>query len=129
MRALLLLILLVAAGCDTSGPEANARTDDAQIRLGDTAVVDGLTITFEEVAEDSRCPQNVICVWPGMALVDLVIEGEPYQLLVTAPEAAPDAGVRFGDRVVFAVDLTPYPVEGDEQPASEHVVEIVTVEA
>jgi hypothetical protein len=30
-----------------------------------------VTIEFENISEDSRCPANVTCVWEGIAIVNL----------------------------------------------------------
>lgn len=37
---------------------------------------EGPRITFVRVAEDSRCPTGVTCIWEGDALVELEIRGE-----------------------------------------------------
>lgn len=129
-RALAVSLVLALAACDASGPEAVAvQTEDARLALGETAVVDGLRITFVEVEGDSRCPRGVVCIWEGVADVALVVEGEPYSLSVVDPEMQPEAGVQVGGRVVFAVALTPYPQHGVDPSNETPVVEVATFEA
>ena len=43
---------------------------------GANAVLNGgdVTITFERVVEDSRCPADVMCAWSGMVTVALRVE-------------------------------------------------------
>jgi hypothetical protein len=46
------------------------------ISLGGQIAIEGYTIGFEQVVEDSRCPTNVDCVWAGQAVVKVSI-GSP----------------------------------------------------
>lgn len=50
------------AGCATVG---NSVPDGSDVRLGQTAYVDGPKIKPVKVLEDSRCPMNARCVWAG----------------------------------------------------------------
>lgn len=123
------------AGCDSAGPSEQDRADaqpaEAEIPLGGAVQISGLSITFDRVIEDSRCPSDVMCIWAGSAAVALTIDGAPTDLVVVPPvdlDHAPEGGARIGDLVVYAVGLTPYP--GAETPSDETpVVSIVTVEA
>jgi hypothetical protein len=47
------------------------------LAVGQSAVVDdtGLRVSLKGVAEDSRCPVDVQCVWEGDATVSLVAAG------------------------------------------------------
>ena len=113
---LALLPLLLVSGCDNSTPSpARSQPEaDLQLELEDTAKSDGLTITFEAVTGDSRCPEGVECVWAGEAHVRLVIDGLADTLLVADAEQTPEAGIRRDDVMIRAVALTPYPgSEGD----------------
>ena len=111
VRALLALVVLATAGCDSSDPDtARSQVEaDLSLELGDTARADGLEITFESVVQDSRCPEDVVCVWAGLAQVALRLDGTVDTLLVTDPELAPGAVAQRGDVRVRAVDLLPYP--------------------
>ncbi len=53
---------LALAGCMTSDA---AKADGSDVRLGQTAYVDGPKIRPIEVLEDSRCPMNARCIWAG----------------------------------------------------------------
>src|SRR5262245_45596774 len=67
----------LAVACDSSptspeGPEV--RLDDSfELRPGETATVsgEGLTVAFEGVPADSRCPVDVNCITAGDATVRL----------------------------------------------------------
>ena len=83
---------------------------------------------YSEVVDDSRCPLDAVCVWEGEARVALTIDGDAAELRVVDPTFEPDAGVRVGDVVVFAVGLAPFPRL--EDPSGETpVVAVSTVSA
>lgn len=92
----------------------------------------GLTLTFQEVLEDSRCPSDLLCVWSGWVRIALVAQavGEPPATLeittftdhegnVPAPpansEAQPFAEYRNFDLALEQV--TPYPARHADRPS------------
>lgn len=79
-----------------------------------------LVVTFEAVAEDSRCPTGVTCIWAGDAAVRIRID---------APKARPSTytlhtnermgrDVMHGGLRVQLVAVTPYPA-ADKQPRAD----------
>ena len=72
---------------ETSGLDA-VPTGEVRVALGESVAVDGVPVRFVRVAEDSRCPPGVTCVWAGRARVELVIGGETHVLSV--PGYGPD---------------------------------------
>lgn len=126
----LALLAVVAGACDT-GPDyatVGAQAGEVAVALGARATVDGLAVAFDAVPEDSRCPTGVDCVWEGRATVRVTINDQPATLEVVDPAHRPDAGVRVGSRLVFAVALTPYPSE-TAPSADTPVVTLATFEA
>lgn len=76
-------------GVPHEGPDTTAmRGDTARVALGEAVAVDGVEVRFARVAEDSRCPPDVSCVWAGRAHVELVVGGETHVLSV--PGYGPD---------------------------------------
>ena len=108
MSALLhpvLAVALATGGCATARPDASAPpapqptsaatadlqavpTGEIRIELGEAVAVDGVPVRFVRVAEDSRCPPGVTCVWAGRARVELAIGSETHVLAV--PGYGPD---------------------------------------
>lgn len=45
------------------------------LKVGETVTVksDGLIVKLVEISEDSRCPEDVTCVWEGRALVSVIV--------------------------------------------------------
>lgn len=86
MRALLLLLASAACTAAVPGPSTPARApavmnaaraESVRIPIGATVPVPGtkVTVTFEQVRDDSRCPTGVSCVWEGDAIVVLRVQG------------------------------------------------------
>ena len=112
ISSLVFLLALSLAACDsadTSSYPSEARTGETSLALGQTATLDGLPVTFDDIVTDSRCPSDVQCVWAGEAIVTVAIGEATYDLRVADPEARPENGTRIGDLVVFAIALTPEP--------------------
>ena len=127
-RILVAIALVSAMGCDSSAPDT-ARSQpeaDLQLELGETGQADGLTITFEAITGDSRCPEDVECIWAGEAGVRLVIDGTEEELLASDPELAPEAVVRRGNVALRAVGLTPYPGSREAKRGDPPVVYVTT---
>ena len=82
--ALLFAASLAACSSSTSPGGATAQTNQPavqreigrafDIKIGETIAVGDLKLTFQRVANDSRCPIDAICVWAGDAEIALRIE-------------------------------------------------------
>ena len=70
-----LTLVLGFAACGTATPSEPhvALGEEFALKPGQTASVqDGaLTVRFESVSNDSRCPRGVTCIWEGDAVVAL----------------------------------------------------------
>ena len=120
----------VAAQDDTvPAADAGPVPADVQLHVGESASLDGgaVKVTLEQVAEDSRCPKDVMCVWAGRALVALhvTVDGDDKGLVTASlmpgrpPSQALDATV---ERYVFTLtDLQPYPQASHPEPLDQRV--------
>lgn len=131
MRSILMLLILCTAGCSsaaeevpsgttsgttagtTSDPSSDATPVSAEVTLapGETKSAGGISLTFDRVIGDSRCPTDVTCAWEGDAdlLFRLSAAGEPpseVHLHTTRREAT---GVTYAGRRVTLVGVTPAP--------------------
>lgn len=78
-----------------------------------------ITMTFVEVAEDSRCPRGVECVWAGQVVVvlDVSENGQssgPVKLTLSAARPAAMATAQVGGHTVQLMDVAPYPQNGKQ---------------
>jgi hypothetical protein len=83
----------------------------------EASTADGkLKIKFVSVAEDSRCPKGVNCIWAGNARVMLQVgktQGAPVKLeLNTNPREATNGAGGYGEYLIKLVEVAPYPVAG-----------------
>ncbi|HEY4612667.1 MAG TPA: hypothetical protein VII11_06760 [Bacteroidota bacterium] len=94
---------------------------------------DNVLVTFSDVAQDSRCPSDVVCVWAGMAEIVLKLErpqggseNDTLRIsgLVKTPYRASTIDV-FGYRISL-LQLDPYPKfeERNEPRVYEALLEI-----
>ena len=79
LKAFLVLLSLAqgAAQVSPSGGPGDYLEPDWQwafmLRPGESQTLDGATLAFDAVAEDSRCPPDMLCYWPGEAILDLTL--------------------------------------------------------
>ena len=109
-----------AAACLRSPVDANAPLDAPfQLKAGGTAVVPGgLTIRFDEVSSDSRCPIDVICVHAGEAVVAMTLRNTARREWKTNPSGV---DVSYAGYAITLVELQPSPRAGQAIPQSAYV--------
>jgi len=112
------LLALVLAACGSSSTSSSlpapTTTDvslDQQFTLapGQTARIpgQGLAIRFDSVAGDSRCPQDVVCVWEGDASVHLTLTRNGASRAVVVHTALDPKTVLEGGVRLSLVGVTP----------------------
>lgn len=76
---------------------------------GESATVQDLTIRFVEVAEDSRCPLGVSCVWEGNARVVLETVYQGVERAVALNTVSESRSAVVGPYTIDLLRLDPYP--------------------
>jgi hypothetical protein len=75
---------------------------------------EGLTLTFEGVTSDSRCPTDVTCIWAGEGVVRVrvVLPGQPSATLTLhTPGGTASSEAPYAQRVVVGLtELRPAPI-------------------
>lgn len=126
-----LAVSLLAAGCG-SPPVINVspaviKASQGQafsLAVSQRAELNGedLTVTFNDVTEDSRCPKDVVCVWEGGVVCNLTVQkaGASSELVLTEPglTASPTAQEYQGYLYSFGVE--PYPSSGKSIAKSDY---------
>ncbi len=120
-RSILVLLSLAAlplvTSCDLlkilQPPEIEVQLNEVfQLALGQTARLpsENLSIAFQAVVEDSRCPVNVQCVWAGNASVTLEVvqAGQSNKTLTLNSTIEPHAA-NYGNFRIRFEDLKPQP--------------------
>lgn len=69
----LILILLMFFTVTSYAQQIDTPKIAIKIPLGETETIDGVSIKFVDVLEDSRCPEGVNCVWAGEVKISVEI--------------------------------------------------------
>lgn len=114
IRSLLMLpvVALLFYGCDDILTNQHPYGDDFVLQHGQRALVGGETLVrFIGIAEDSRCPSDVECVWEGNARADLemrVSGYDPVRFSLNTHTGFTNDTVINGVRIQL-LDVMPYP--------------------
>jgi hypothetical protein len=139
MRYLLATFLLasVYAGCNGGAAPVSIPTGPSvalgqEFTLGpgqSVSLAEGaLSVRFERVTEDSRCPQGVNCVWEGDAVVAIVASragASGQHQLHTSGRFARQA--TEGPYRIELLKLEPVPAEGTQVPPSQYAATLRVV--
>jgi hypothetical protein len=83
-----------------------------KVRLNQTIALEGTSITFLEVIEDSRCPNGVDCIWAGEAKVLIrigTVDGALVEKKLTFKNEMSVIAGLFNNKELQFLQLTPYP--------------------
>ena len=125
-HSIAMLVMMAALHAAAAEPELGRPFD---VRPDEVVTIQGLRITFEGVAEDSRCPTGAQCAWAGDAAAAFTLEKPP----AAARRSTLHTNGRFERQVsvdTFVVrleDIKPYPKEGTAiAPADYRATLVVT---
>lgn len=142
-------LLIVLAGCSSGGsisqppaPTSVSQPTTAQAQLdvplslhiGETANVGDVSLTFTGIADDSRCPSRVTCVWAGAAeaLIKVGVAGqasEETDLVIHGQnQESVQSHTQVGGYTIRLIALDPYPVDPEPIPAEQYVATFVVME-
>ena len=110
-RLVAVILPIVFAACAGS-PTSPSIDVMVTMPLGQTVAVTGTSVSlrFDAVKEDSRCPANAMCVWAGQAVVSVTIRLASREVTVElgSDPAARRTATAQGIRLEW-VQLEPYP--------------------
>ena len=113
----LVALVLLPTGCTGSAVKAPLG-QEFSLSIGQSAVITGenLEIKLKEVAEDSRCPKNVTCIWEGRVrgIVQITDNGSLYEMVLTEPGLSDQYTKETYQEYQFTFHVQPYP-EADKQ--------------
>jgi hypothetical protein len=110
-----------AAGADLQ-PDAGGAGPPGQpftLKIGQAITLQGsgLRLEVSGIPEDSRCPQNVTCVWAGRAVVTLAVtparQPAGTVTVATCCPATESSRARYGGHEVQLLRVLPYPLRHD----------------
>ena len=124
-----------SSGIESSDPLylTPGTSDTVFLMYGETVVVEPevLSITFDSVIQDSRCPSTVECFWEGVAIIQLqLVTASPTvtTIVLASHDNIPiEVGTvvdTLGDRFEL-LNIDPYPVTIDPIPLPEYVATLL----
>lgn len=101
----------------TACPSADATSTILTTYLDGSPTGLNVTVQPKEIISDSRCPQDVQCIWAGTVEVRTVLSTQvshgEHILTLGKPQV-------FGDYTVTLINVTPAPKAGEEIPESSY---------
>lgn len=96
-----------------------------QVRVGDT-----LTVTFDRVDKDSRCPKGVACVWAGAVTSVITIQQDGHNqtsvsLSYPGIPDSPDHADYMGMRIQFLSVAPAATAQGSAIPPENYVIKLL----
>lgn len=126
------LALIACNGTKPLDPSVEVPLGESfSLQIGQTARVSNsdLRIRFERVAEDSRCPTDVQCVWAGNARVVLVVALGGDRQEVEMNTGVDPRTVEVDGHSLTLEDLRPLPSTGQSIPREGYTATLVVTEA
>lgn len=99
----------------TSVPGESPGEQTVTLHVGESADLGaaGASVSFDRVVEDSRCPANARCIWPGRVVVAGTLrhggQATPFTLGTVSGIADAPASVEVGPYRLRIADVEPYP--------------------
>ena len=130
MRSLLILSIFFFFGISHAQPNSLAAPQIAiKVPLGETVVLGDVSITFEKVIEDSRCPEGVQCVWAGNAKILVKVShdgGTSNEKIVLFENGKQPTLFEDEKKLYRALQLNPYPVSSDKGKSGRAYVLLIS---
>ena len=128
---IVLVVSMLCAGCagNSTQPSQAPLGQPFELQSGASAILDGLTITFDRVASDSRCPLDASCLefHAGDAVVAVSISqsagGSVGRELHTNNTAGSE--VSYLAYSIKLLSLSPYPRSNRQIRAGDYVATLV----
>lgn len=95
-----------------------------ELRPGEAKTIDGLTVGFDAVVSDGRCPIGLLCFWEGDAACTLWAQaGDSDRAdLRLHTSAYFDRSATYAGRTITLQSLNPYPVYERPTDPGDYVV-------
>jgi hypothetical protein len=123
---IVLLVPLLVSACSSDTITAPLGKEFT-LPAGKTAAISGesLSIKFDKVTGDSRCPSDVVCIWAGEAKCDTVFKYKGTDYPVTLTAGGSNSSYAFENYKIY-FDLHPYPVSTQQIAPGDYFL-IMTV--
>ena len=122
-KLLLLLFVLGSVGLTAQTDSTKTPRIVVKVPLGEQVVINEVSVKFDEVLEDSRCPVNVECIWEGRLKAKIIVSEaghKPEEKIVIfgqtrGNESANKILCETTGMRIEAVKVTPYPQKAGQE--------------
>ena len=106
---------------------AGSLGEESELRSGETVSYDegALSLTFEGVSRDNRCPKGVQCIVAGEAVVELTAEAGGAHATLTFKVPGRDPSQDFGGYTITVTAVDPQTRPGRQIAPEDYVVRLV----
>ena len=116
------MTLAAIAACGPTGPSSLPLGRSFELRAGSSVSLDGgLTMSFDRVASDSRCPMDAFCVWAGDAIVSVTVSRDGQKVNRDLHTQANGSEATYSGYTIKLISLAPYPRAGRQIQPGDYV--------
>jgi hypothetical protein len=124
-----LSVLLLSACAKANSDEISVTANTTfNLPVGKTAVLKGenISIKFDSVTADSRCPTGVTCIWAGEAKCKILVtqNGQNQEIVLTQSGSSEGSVRNFIGRYQVSFQLSPYPKSGSQIKPQDYVLSL-----
>ncbi len=83
-----------------------------------------ISVTFQEVLEDSRCPVDVTCIWAGLAKVSLQVSVSGQERELSLSTSPPENSAVFENYTFWLILVRPVPRSDQNIDSSAYFVTV-----
>ena len=123
-RAFVLLFIILGVGCATT-ENGGVKSFNLKTKECFRAFESQANLCLDSVYGDSRCPQNLVCIWEGDALAafTLTTTNATKKFILHANKKFQTDTLIEGFNIKL-LNITPYPVADEQIGGSTYAVEI-----
>ena len=118
-----LAFALLFTGCSNTSQTQVELGKEFSLAIGQSVAIknENLTIRFDAVTEDSRCPTGATCIWAGQASARVTInDGSATELTLTEPGLTDNSNLQVFKQYQLDFKILPYPKLGEEISQDEY---------
>ncbi|HRN32691.1 MAG TPA: hypothetical protein PLC76_08710 [Saprospiraceae bacterium] len=126
--AILAFLVLIGSGCEKNDINNNSLNINQKTIINNGSVVsndsEGISLWMKEVTEDSRCPEELDCFWPGNGAIAFVLTIGNHSYPFTLNTYISPKDTLIGKYNIHLTDLIPWPKANQTIPQSEYKAEV-----
>ncbi len=84
-----------------------------------------ISVTFQQVLEDSRCPIDVTCIWAGLAEVSLRVAVSGHERELSLSTSPTDNSAVFENYTFWLIGVRPVPRANQDIDSSAYFVTVM----